>query len=190
VGRQVRLSTSIQPPRCPACRLSFLSPMLKTRSCLRCHVPVLASSSDVRCARYEAVLSLNPSYSPFYDCRIPFPARPSAMRCLDCRSRRTSVVQGPINFLHSHGTSFDPSVNSFELLNTHSNHPQRKRRRTLPQTLLLPTPAPDTTESEDTSFVINRAVSFLLKEHDSRVFASSLIPPSPPRYPLHTLAFQ
>ena len=113
-GRQVRLSATIQPPRCPACRLSFLSPMLETRPCLRCYVPILISSSGVRCARCEAVLSLDVSYSPYYDCRIPFPARPSVMRCFNCRSRRTNVVQRPVNFRLSYGTSFDLTMNSFE----------------------------------------------------------------------------
>ncbi|KAJ6102599.1 hypothetical protein N7486_005026 [Penicillium sp. IBT 16267x] len=48
-----------------------------------------------------------------------------------------------------------------------------------------PTPALDTIETEDTSFVINRAVNFLLQEHGSRVVASNLFPP---RYPPHIFA--
>ncbi|CAG8102726.1 unnamed protein product [Penicillium nalgiovense] len=176
-GRQVRLSTTIQPPRCPACRLPFLPPMLETHPCLRCHVPVPASSSGVRCARCEAVLSLDVSYSPCYDCWIPFPSRPGVMRCFNCRSRRTNVVQRPVNFRLTYGTSFDPTMNSFELPNTPTNPSQRKRRRSLPRDLPPPTPASDTIETEDTSFVINRAVNFLLQEHCSRVAASSLFPP-------------
>jgi hypothetical protein len=144
---------------------------------LRCHVPISATASSVRYASCEAVLSLNASYSPCYDCRIPFHARPGDMRCFNCRSRRTNVVQRHVNFRHFHGTSLNPTMNLFELPNTPTNLPQLKRRRPLPQALPPPTPAPDTIETEDTSFVIDRAVNFLLQEHNSRVAASSLFPP-------------
>ncbi|KAJ5367173.1 hypothetical protein N7541_001114 [Penicillium brevicompactum] len=68
-------------------------------------------------------------------------------------------------------------MNSFEQPNTPTNLPQRKRRRSRPQALPPPTPASDAVETEDTSFVMNRAVNFLLQEHGSRVAASSLFPP-------------
>ena len=94
-GRQVRLSTTIHPPRCPACRLARLPPVVETRPCLRCYVPIPAHSSNIRCAGCEVAPPLTPSYSPCYDCRNPFPARAGVMRCLDCRSRRSTTVQPP-----------------------------------------------------------------------------------------------
>lgn len=117
--------------------------MLETRPCLRCYIIIPANSSDVRCARCEAVLSLDPSYSPCYDYRIPFSARPGVMRCLNCRSRRTIInFCTLIELRHSYRISFVLSMNSFKLPKTPSFPPQRKHQRHLPQYLLPPTPAP------------------------------------------------
>jgi hypothetical protein len=176
-GRRVRLSTAIQPPRCPACRLSSLSSVPETRPCLRCFVSILASSPNSRCVRCEASLSSNQSYALCYDCQVPFPARPGVMRCLDCRLRRSNVVQRPINFHHSHGIAFDPTLNSFQPPSTPTNPPQLKRRRSTHPGPPHSTPAPVAAESEKQSSVIEPAVGFLLQEHESRVFASSLFPP-------------
>ncbi|KAJ6100038.1 hypothetical protein N7467_001573 [Penicillium canescens] len=53
--------------------------MLKTRPYLRCYV----------------LIPINISYSPYYNYRIPFPTRPSVIRCFDYRSRRTNALLPP-----------------------------------------------------------------------------------------------
>jgi hypothetical protein len=161
-GRRVRLSTAIQPPICPACRLSSISSVPETRPCLRCFVLILASSPNSRCVRCEASLSSNQSYSLCYDCQIPFPARPGVMRCLDCRLRRSNVVQRPMNYHHSHGVSFDPTLNSFSPPSTPTNPPRLKRRRSIYLGLPRSTSALVTAEYEKQSSVIDRVVGFLL----------------------------
>lgn len=175
-GRQVRLSTTIQPPRCPACRLSRFSPLLETRPCLNCHVPIPIHSSNMRCASCEVSPSLNPSYSPCYDCRNPFPVRAGVIRCFDCRSRKLTVVQPPVDFRHLPASSFDPYVNTFERPNPLQNPTRRKRRQSQPPPPPRPTPRPQTIESDSMSFAINRGVDFLRKENELRVLASNIFP--------------
>lgn len=166
--RQLRLSTTIQSPRCPACRFSLLPPIRETRPCLRCFVPIPADSPNIRCMPCDALLSSNPHYSPCYDRRLPFAARPGVMRCRNCRLRRSSVVQRPSDFRQTIGISFDTNLNSFPPLTTTTNPPQLKRRRSIHPALL----------STSQSSVIDRAIEFLVQEHESRVLASGLFPPN------------
>jgi hypothetical protein len=35
------------------------------------------------------------------------------IRCFDCRSRRSTVMQAPVDYGRSHTTTFDPFVKSF-----------------------------------------------------------------------------
>lgn len=177
-GRQVRLAATIQSPRCPACRLSLLPPVPETRPCLRCYVPIPADSPYIRCMRCEAIRSsTSHSYSPCYDCRALFPTQRGVIRCIDCRSRRSIVVQRPMEFNHTHSISFDPTLNSFQPLNTLATPRQPKRQRTKPPGPPRPAPPPVTAESEKQGSVITRAIAFLLQEHKSRVLASGLFPP-------------
>jgi hypothetical protein len=52
----------------------------KTRPCLRCYVVIPISSSGVRCARYKAILSLDISYSPYYDYTLPYASAEVCLR--------------------------------------------------------------------------------------------------------------
>jgi hypothetical protein len=76
-GRRVRLSSSIQPPKCPACRLPDLRPITDTRTCLRCQVLIPTEAPNPLCvncqyARYFDPLSssgsLPPRSTPSSDC--------------------------------------------------------------------------------------------------------------------------
>lgn len=118
-GRRVRLSTTIEPPRCPACRLASLPPLVETRTCLGCRVPIPALSYNLRCALCQTRPSSQPlllDVRPCYDCGTPFHARTGVIRCFDCRSRRSTVVQAPVDYGHLRTTTFDPFVNSFQRL--------------------------------------------------------------------------
>jgi hypothetical protein len=161
-GRQVCLATIIQSLRCPACRLARLPLVPETRPCLRCYVPIPADLPNVRCMRCEATRSSSHLYSLCYDCQALFPTQPSVMRCIDCRSRRSNVVQRPVEFSHTYGISFDPTINSFQPLNTPISPYQPKRRRTKPLGPSRPISPLVTAESEKQTSVINRAVAFLL----------------------------
>lgn len=169
-GRQVRLSTAIQSPKCPACQFSLLPPIPETRPCLRCHVPIPAESPNIRCMRCEAVRHPEPRYTPCYDCRAPFIVRPGVMRCSSCRMRRLSVVQRPSDFRQTASASFDPTLNTLNLyrpISAPMQIPLSKRRRSLP--------AAPTLERQPS--VLYQAVTFLLQEHESRVCASGLFLP-------------
>lgn len=115
-GRQIRLSTTIEPPRCPTCRLASLPPLVETRPCLGYCVPIPADSYDLHCGhcRTQPAPRPLPDSRPCYDCGTPFPARPRVIRCFDCRSRRSTVIQAPVNYGRLHTTTFDPFVNSFQ----------------------------------------------------------------------------
>jgi hypothetical protein len=121
-GRQVRLSSTIQPPRCPACRLSNSPPNVVTRPCFRCDVPIPAQDTTLLCANCQ---STPIPYVPCFDCRQNFLARPGVTRCSHCRSRTSTVVLPPVDFTTVYSTSFNPSANSFRPL----NNLRRKRRR-------------------------------------------------------------
>jgi DNA-directed RNA polymerase subunit RPC12/RpoP len=151
-GRQVRLVTTIQSPRCPACRFSLLHPIPETRPCLRCHVPIPADSPNIRCVRCEAARYPEPCFTLCYDCRVLFLVRPGVMRCRSYRLRRSSVVQRPSDFRQTIGVSFNPTSNSFQPISAPMQTPQPKRRRSLPPALAL----------ERQPSVLNRAVAFLL----------------------------
>lgn len=117
-GCRVRLSSTIQPPRCPACRLVSLAPLLETRPCSGCRVLIPAYLSNLQCASChvaQLALPLTPSNSPCYSYGKPFPARTRIIRCFDYRSR-TSIVQPPVDFYCLYTTSFNPFVNLFTLL--------------------------------------------------------------------------
>lgn len=166
-GRRVRLSTTIQPPRCPVCRLSNLPSVLETRLCLGCELPIPTHCPDLRCTNCLSAVSSAPNYSPCFDCGNSFPARAGVVRCLTCRSRR-SAARPPINFGPIFSTLFNPAANSFQRL------PQRKRHR-------LDTQIPESSNLEittacDASFVIDRGVRFLRQEHEFRVHASEAFP--------------
>ncbi|KAJ5198759.1 uncharacterized protein N7498_007876 [Penicillium cinerascens] len=88
------------------------------------------------------------------------------MRCRNCRLRRSNVVQRPSDFRQTIGIYFDPNLNSFPPLITPAHPPQPKRRRSIPPGL------PSTSRSP----IIDRAVEFLLQEHESRVRASGMFP--------------
>lgn len=116
-GCRVRLSMTIEPPRCPACRLASLPPLVETRLCLSCYVPIPALSHDLRCALCQTRLSFQPvliDTRPCYDCGTSFPARTGVMRCFDYRSRRLTDVQAPIDDGYLRITMFDLFVNSFQ----------------------------------------------------------------------------
>lgn len=168
-GRQLRLSTTIQSPRCPACRFSLSPPVPETRPCLVCLLPIPAGSRSIRCRRCDAVRHPEPRYTPCYDCRAPFIVRPGVMRCSSCRSRRSRVVQRPSDFCQTAGASFDPTLNALNLLpmTTPVLVPSSKRRRSSPAAPVL----------ERQPSVLDQAVAFILQEHESRVCASSLFPP-------------
>jgi hypothetical protein len=94
-----------------------LPPLVETRLCLSCHVPIPALSHDLRCALCQTRLSVQPlliDTRPCYDCGTPFPARTGVMRCFDCRSRRSTVVQAPVDDGNLRITMFDLFVNSFQ----------------------------------------------------------------------------
>lgn len=165
-GRYVRLSTTIQPPRCPDCRLSCLPAPFETRPCLRCRVQIPAAMSDPYCTGCQIARL---SDVPCRDCGTLFPARYRLVRCPDCRSRRSNTVPTPVDFGRLYTTSFNPFVNSFL-----APIPTRQTpRRPLPP----PRPLPQSVGSGAASFAINQGVRFLRQEHESRVYASSIFPP-------------
>lgn len=165
-GRQVRLSVTIQPPRCPACRLARLPAPLETRPCLRCRIQIPINSSDLHCRGCQARRASDVTCR---DCGNPFPARPHIIRCPACRARRSTTIRAPIDFSRLHSTSFDPFVNSFQRSDPH----QQICPRTLPST----SPPTQSTQSVSMSFVINQGISFLRREYESRVHASHVFPP-------------
>jgi DNA-directed RNA polymerase subunit RPC12/RpoP len=115
-GRQVRLSITIEPPRCPACRLAYLPPLVETRPCLGCSVPIPVNSQDLHCGHCRTRPSPQPLLNnrPCYDCGTPFLARTRIIRCFDCRSRRSTIMQAPVDYDRLRTTTFDPFVNSFQ----------------------------------------------------------------------------
>lgn len=113
-GRHVRLSRTIQPPRCPACRLACLPAPLEVRPCSRCSVPIPTSSSDLCCRDCQTRRTSDISCR---DCGNPFPARPRIIRCPDCRSARSTASRVPVYWSRFQITSFDPFINSFRQSN-------------------------------------------------------------------------
>lgn len=168
-GRRVRLSTTIQPPRCPVCRLSNLPSVLETRLCLGCQLPIPTHCPDPRCTNCRSAVASAPNYSPCFDCGNNFPARPGVVRCLTCRSRR-SAAPPPVDFGPIFSTSFNPAANSFQRLDL----PQIKRRR--PESQVPESSRLQITTTCNASFVIDRGVDFLRQEHKFRVNASEAFP--------------
>lgn len=166
-SRQVRLTTAIQSPRCPAYRFSLLPPIPETRSCLHCHIPIPADSPTIRCVCCKATRYPEPCYTPCYDYQVPFLVRLEVMQYPSCRLRRLNMVQHPSDFRQTTDVSFNPTLNSFQSISAPIQTPQPKRRKYLP-------PAPII---ERQPSVLNRTVAFLFQKHESRMTASDLFPP-------------
>lgn len=107
-GREVRLSTSIQPPRCPACRLAQFPPPPEIWPCLSCRVPLPADSPNPRCSNCQ------PSDASYLGCGNLFPARPGVTRCFGCRPRPSRATQAPTNFRNLFNTTFNLFINSLQ----------------------------------------------------------------------------
>lgn len=172
--RQVRLPTSMQPPRCIACRLAGLSALIDTRPCFRCQVLIPANSSDPCCRDCQA---RRPSDISCRDCGNPFPATCRLIRCPDCRSRRTAALRARVAPVRSQITRFDPFINSFNQPSRPGRgRPRARSQFSAPRHLFLLPTRPQPTQSDNVSF-LDRAVGFLRQEHESRVHASQIFPP-------------
>jgi hypothetical protein len=163
-GRRVRLSSSIQPPKCPACRLPDLRPITDSRPCLRCQVPIPTGDPNPLC--------VNCQYAPtscLY-CQSDLVHRRGVTYCSICSSGRRTIVLPAVDFGPIYSTSFDPSVNSFQS----PSAPQRKRQR-----LNLPSIEPSLVRVGSPpreSYLVNQALGFLGHEYDSRAHASLVFP--------------
>lgn len=172
-GRSVRLSTAIQPPRCPACRLAVVPSPPETRPCQRCHLPLPVTSPALCCAGCQVRQTYDTSC---LDCGKYFAGRRHIIRCPDCRSRRLTAPRTPVSSGRFQA-SFDPFTNSFQQPN---NHPRRRSRPSRQRISLI---SPSSSRSRiqpidcDPSFLaVNEAIAFLRQEHESRVQASETFP--------------
>lgn len=166
-SRRVHLLSDIQPPKCPACRLSSSSTDTDARTCIHCQnlIPVHSTSSLCRSCQLYPTL-----YVPCVDCRNNFLARPRVTHCFNCRSRRSTVVLPPVDFGSVYSNSFNPSANSFQ----QSNTSQRKRQR-LGSSSSRTTSARKEASSKD-SCLIQHALELLTNEYDARAEASRVFP--------------
>lgn len=162
-GREVRLSSSIQPPRCPACRLAQFPPPPVIWPCLGCRVPLPADSSNPRCSNCQ------PSDASCLGCGNIFPARLGVTRCFGCRPRPSRVAQAPTDFGILFNTTFNPFINSLQSRPpAHESPPsQGQPIRRIERTV----------EASGSSFAIDQGLDFLRQEHASRVRASDVFPP-------------
>lgn len=98
------------------CRLASLPPLFQSRPCLGCSVPIPANSHDLHCGHCRTQPPPRPLFvsRPCYDCGTHFPAPSRVIRCFDCRSRRSTIIQAPIDYGRLCTTTFDPFVNSFQ----------------------------------------------------------------------------
>lgn len=170
-GRQVRLSSDIHPPRCPACRLSDFTPMIETRPCLHCQVPIPSSGTNPNCAKYQNAEATIPQYVvPCLECTNNFLAYPGVTRCFACTSRGSRVVLPPMDFGLIYSSAFNPSVNSFGPL----DNSYRKRRR--PTSPSLQTTSAYSERSHDYSTVIKQSLGILSQEYETRAQVSQNFP--------------
>lgn len=163
-GRRMRLSSSIQPPKCPACRLADLRPITDTRPYLRCQVPLPTGAPNPLC--------VNCQYAPIscLYCRSNLVHRRGVTYCSNCNIGRPTVVLPAVDFGPIYSTSFNPSVNSFQS----ASAPQRKQQR-----LNLPSIEPSLARvgsSRKESCLVKQALGFLCHEYDSRAHASLSFP--------------
>lgn len=152
----MRLSSDIHPPRCPACRLFGFTPIIETRPCLRCRVPIPSSGTNPNCAKCQVAEAAIPQYVvPCLECINNFLAYPGVTRCFACTSRGSRVVLPPINFGPIYLSAFNPSANSFGPLR---NSYGKRQRPTSP---LLQTLSAYSERSYDHSSVIKQSLGFL-----------------------------
>lgn len=121
-GLRVRLSVTIHPPRCPACRLAHLPALLETRPCLA-YPTLLPTSSSGRLCRCQR------THFSCYNYGNIFPACPGVSRCFRCRPTMSRSVPPSTDFGDLFTTSFYPFVNSFQP----SNSSPRKSRLSPPR---------------------------------------------------------
>ncbi|KAJ6100033.1 hypothetical protein N7467_001568 [Penicillium canescens] len=136
-GRRVRLSITIQPPRCPACRLARFPALLGTRPCLRCRVPIPTDSSDL--SRRSTALRMpvefapqptmfNPFVNSFQQPDLPRRNRPRLLSSPPSRTHSTQwnnisfVVDQRVGFLRQEHESrvvashvFPPKISPFDI---------------------------------------------------------------------------
>lgn len=115
--------SAVQPPRCPACRLSCSPTEIETRLCVRCQniIPFRSTSSFYTTCQLDSVL-----YVPCFDCRKNFFARPGVTRCFDCRSMIADLEGRRSCCLLLISVLYTPTLSI--LLLTHFNNPIPHRR--------------------------------------------------------------
>jgi hypothetical protein len=171
-GRHVRVPIPGRSPRCLAYGLACLPDIIQMRPCLVCRTPIPADSPHLHCLHCVQASQriYNQDVRPCHDCGSLIPSRPGIICCFVCRNRGGTVVQMPTISSSSIPASYNPFVNSFQ------TSPRSKRR--VDNSEILPASRRQrTTGIQDVEYIINQAIGFLQKEHESRVHASGIFPP-------------
>lgn len=158
------MSSSIQPSKCPACRLPALRPIIDTRPCLPCEVPISTGAPNPLC--------MNCQYAPtsclYYQRNLVY--RRGVTYCSSCSSGRLPVVLPAVDFGAVYSTSFNLSIISFESLSAS----QRKRQT---HSLLSTEPSLARLGSFDKDcFLVKQALGFLCHGFNARAHASLHLP--------------